>query len=328
MSFEFRPAVRDRVGLLIGLAGASGSGKTYTALELARGMAGDKGTIAVIDTEAGRAKHYADQFRFLHGDMTPPFTPERYIEAIAAAEAAGADVIVIDSMSHEWAGEGGCQDIHTEIVERMATDRQTGQINPARMEALSAPAWREPKTRHKRMISKLLQSRAHLIFCLRAEEKLRFRTVEEEKNGRTFKKTVIEPAGWMPICEKNFMFEMTLSFTFAADSPGMPRFDLPHKLQEQHRAWFPEGVVIGSTAGAALREWAHGGKAPEKRRTFASVLDDVRAQFSAAQTVAAVEAVLAGPDAQLLVTKGTEAVQTSLQEAYKEALARTPASSP
>jgi RecA/RadA recombinase len=112
MSFSLRPAVREKIGLLFGIAGASGSGKTYSALTLARGIANGTGRIAVIDTEAGRALHYAPPpsakadgvktFDFLHLDFQPPFTPERYIEAIRACEEAGATVIVIDSMSHEW----------------------------------------------------------------------------------------------------------------------------------------------------------------------------------------------------------------------------------
>src|SRR6187551_3523827 len=111
MAFTFRPAAREDVGLLVGLSGASGSGKTYTAMRLASGIAGDK-PFAVIDTEAGRAKHYADMFRFDHGDLAPPFTPQRYAEAIAAADGAGYAAIVVDSMSHEWAGDGGVLEQH------------------------------------------------------------------------------------------------------------------------------------------------------------------------------------------------------------------------
>ena len=88
MSFTFRPAVRENVGLLIGLAGGTGSGKTYTALRLAKGICGDK-PFALIDTEAGRAKHYADQFKFDHGDLKPPFRPDAYTQAIMAADQAG-----------------------------------------------------------------------------------------------------------------------------------------------------------------------------------------------------------------------------------------------
>ena len=120
-AFTFRPAVRENVGLLIGLAGASGSGKTYTAMRLAAGIAGDK-PFCVIDTEAGRAKHYADMFRFDHGDLTPPFSPDRYADAIMAADKAGYPVIVVDSVSHVWAGDGGVLDWQDKELDRMAGD--------------------------------------------------------------------------------------------------------------------------------------------------------------------------------------------------------------
>ena len=92
MTFQFKPAVRENVNLLIGLAGGTGSGKTYTAMRLASGIAGDK-PFALIDTEAGRGKHYADQFKFDHGDLLPPFRPAAYAEAIKAADDAGYPVI-------------------------------------------------------------------------------------------------------------------------------------------------------------------------------------------------------------------------------------------
>src|ERR1700690_4350275 len=104
MTFQFKPAIRESVGLLIGLAGGTGSGKTFSAMRLASGIAGGK-PFAVIDTEAGRAKHYADQFKFDHGDMKPPFSPAAYADAIAAADSGHYPVIVVDSFSHEHAGE-------------------------------------------------------------------------------------------------------------------------------------------------------------------------------------------------------------------------------
>jgi len=90
-----------------------------------------------------------------------------------------------------------------------------------------------------------------IIFCLRADEKIRI----ARKNG----KTVVEPLGWMPICEKRFMFEMTASFTLTPDRPGIPHFDLPHKLQRQHRGMFDDKKPIGEDSGLALAEWARGG---------------------------------------------------------------------
>src|SRR5437763_4296558 len=98
MSISFRPAVRENVALLIGLAGGTGSGKTFTAMRLAAGIAGDK-PFAVIDTESRRALHYADQFKFEHADLSEPFRPDRYAEAILAASAAGYPAIVVDQIS-------------------------------------------------------------------------------------------------------------------------------------------------------------------------------------------------------------------------------------
>lgn len=241
-SFMFRPAVRESVGLLVGLSGASGSGKTWSAMRLAKGMAGDK-RFAVIDTEAGRAKHYADSFAFDHGDLTPPFSPARYAEAIAAADAAGYSVIVVDSASHEHAGEGGILDMQEAEFQRMG-----GGDN------VKMASWIKPKGEHKRMVQKLLQVRAHLILCFRAEEK-----IEMAREGN---KTVVRPKvtltgirGWVPICEKNLPFELTASFLLIPDKPGVPN---PIKLQEQHKPYFPSGSVLTEESGRMLAAWARG----------------------------------------------------------------------
>lgn len=243
MSYTFRPAIREQTKLLVGIAGASGSGKTFSALTLATGLAGPGGKIGFIDTEAGRALHYADKFKFDHCELEPPFKPARFREVIQAAEAAKYDVIIIDSFSHEWSGEGGCLDWADAEVAR-------GQKSPSN--------WIVPKAAHKNLVSRLLQARAHLIFCLRAEEKIAIEKVM--KDGR--EKTVVVPIGWKAICEKNFMYEMTVSFVMTPDAPGIGR---PEKLQDQHRHIFPEGQRIGIDAGRMLAEWASGGAATSSR---------------------------------------------------------------
>ena len=245
MSYQFRKAVRTNTSTLIALAGSSGSGKTYSALRLARGLAGPTGKIAVLDTEAGRALHYADQHDFDHCDLKPPFSPETYRDAIEVAEGSGYHVIVVDSMSHEWAGDGGCQDLHDEEHTRLGGTDQTNVL-----------AWRKPKLEHKRMMSRLLQCRAHLIFALRAEEKIKF--IKDPKTG----KTAIVAAGWQPICEKNFMYEMTVSFMLHDDRPGV---GLPIKLQEQHKICFPSLQLLDESAGQRLAAWASGGASPTPR---------------------------------------------------------------
>lgn len=251
MTYQFRPAKRENVGLLIGLSGSSGSGKTFSALRLAMGLAGGK-PIAVIDTEARRALHYADAFRFDHCELRAPFRPDAYAEAIKAADDAHYPVIVVDSASHEWAGEGGILDWQEDELDRMAGD------DWKKRESCKMAAWIKPKMSHKAMIQKLLQVRAHLILCFRAEPKIEM----VRKDGHW----VIEPKqspigldGWIPICEKNMPYELTASFLLIADRPGVPH---AIKLQEQHRLYFPDGQPITEKSGEALAAWALGGDAP------------------------------------------------------------------
>jgi hypothetical protein len=249
MSFTFRQAVRENVPLLIGIAGGTGSGKTLSALKLARGLAGDK-PFALIDTENGRAQHYADLFQpWHHGDLAPPFRPERYSEAIKAADDAGYPVIVVDSASHEYAGEGGLLDWHEEDLDKRAGD------DWKKREAMTFAAWVKPKMAHKSYVSRLLQVRAHVILCLRAEEK-----IEITKQGG---KTVVRPKvtrtgldGWVPICEKNLPYELTISVLLTGDEPGVPK---PIKLQAQHRPFLPLDQPITEGTGVQLAAWAAGG---------------------------------------------------------------------
>src|SRR3990167_6389640 len=249
MAFLFKHATRENVGLLIGLIGASGSGKTYTAMRLASGICGDK-PFCVIDTEAGRAKHYADLFNFDHGDLKPPFRPDAYAEAIMAADKAGYPVIVVDSCSHEWAGDGGILDWADDELDRMAGD------DYGKRERVKMASWIKPKMAHKAMIQKLLQVRAHLILCFRAEEKVEMVKNAQGKMEIVPKKSAIGLDGWMPVCEKNMPYELTASFLLMAAKPGIPH---PIKLQEQHRDLFPLDKPISEESGKRLAAWAAGG---------------------------------------------------------------------
>lgn len=253
MTFQFKPAIRESVGLLIGLSGGTGSGKTYTAMRLAAGISRDR-PFAVIDSEAGRAKHYAEQFRFDHGDLKPPFRPDAYVEAIEAADKIGYPVIVVDSTSHVWAGDGGVLDWQEDELDRMAGD------DWKKREACKMAAWIKPKTSHKRMVARLLQVRAHLILCFRAEEKVEI-IKEDGKTKIVPKRSLTGLDGWMPVCEKNLPFEMTASFLLTADAPGIPK---PIKLQQQHRALFPLDKQINEESGRRIAEWAAGGSPREK----------------------------------------------------------------
>lgn len=248
MSYTFRRAVREKVPLIIGLSGGTGSGKTYSAMRMAKGMAHGK-PFCVIDTENGRASHYADQFVFDVLDLRAPFTPEAYAEAIQAADKARYPVIVVDSTSHVWAGDGGVLDWHETELERMAgSDYQ-------RREACKVAAWIKPKLAHKHMMQALLQVKAHIILCFRAEEKIEMVKVNGKMEVRK-KESLVGKDGWVPICEKSVPFECTCSFLLLASNPGIPH---PIKLQEQHKRFFNPTGTIDEHAGEQLAKWAAGG---------------------------------------------------------------------
>jgi hypothetical protein len=265
VTIEFKPAERHNVGLLIGLAGASGSGKTMSAMRLAAGIAGDR-PFAVIDTESGRASHYADMFRFDVAELRAPFRPERYSEAIEAADAAGYPVIVVDSASHEHAGDGGLLDWHEEEVTRMAGD------DWKKREGVKMVAWAKVKMAHKRYVQRLLQVRAHVILCFRAEEKIEI-IREDGKTKIVPKQSLTGLGGWIPISEKTLPFELTASFLMTPDAPGYPK---PIKLQEQHRKLFPLEKQISEESGHGLARWAAGGTAsgPVARQKHLSMIAD------------------------------------------------------
>lgn len=297
MSFQFRRAQRETTSMLIALAGASGSGKTYTAINLALGLAypgmdppqiletikaEGRSRVVVLDSEGGRALHYAPKpgedpdfrssFPFEYAELLPPFTPASYQDAVVAANEAGFVAVVVDSMSHEWESEGGVLEWADRLAEGVP---KPGVSNPEpwkkdqwiEQPQKSPGNWKEPKRAHKQMMMRFLQCRLHMIFCLRAEEKMKL--VQEKFQGRDGKERAsvkVIPAEdrpinerWEPICEKRFMYEMTASFVLVPDQPGV---GIPLKLQEQHRPCFPEGEQIGPQAGSRLAAWASGGAEP------------------------------------------------------------------
>jgi hypothetical protein len=240
VTLEFRPAVRANVPLLIGVAGGTGSGKSFSALRLARGLSDGK-PFGFVDKENGRGLHYAEAFpEMQHARLDAPFRPEKYADAITQG-ASAYPVVVVDSMSHEWAGDGGCLDWHDDLM--------GGQ------QSKNFSAWIEPKKAHKRMLTQLLQLNAHVILCFRAEPK-----VEAKKNERGQWEYVPKPSltgldGWIPISEKMLPYELTASFLLMADQPGVPR---PIKLQEQHKPFVPLDQPLSEDTGRRLAAWAAG----------------------------------------------------------------------
>jgi len=226
--FNIETASREGAKIVIGLAGTSGSGKTYTGLQLAYGLAGESGKhVGFLDTENRRGRLYSDILpqKFLIADLLPPFSPERYIQAIEEFEKSGVRVLVIDSVTHEWEGIGGCEEIAT------AGDPKL-------------PRWNKAKLEHKKFMNRLLQSSMDIIVCIRAREKVDMRNPRE-----------IKSLGIQPICEKNFMFEMTASVMMHDEGKAQIALKCPEAL----RSIMGRGNdYIGIKDGVALRQWIDG----------------------------------------------------------------------
>lgn len=252
MSFSFREAVRRDVQLLAGLAGPSASGKTLSALKLAQGLSVGKPFIG-IDTESGRMLHYADDFNFLHAELGDPFSPARYREVIREAAEHNPPVIVIDSMSHEHTGTGGVLDMAEAELERLAGS------DFKKRESMKMSSWIKPKAERKLLIDDLLRLRCHVILCFRAEEKVDIVNDPDRPGKKKVvpKKTVAGHVGWIPVCGKEYPYELTLSMVMTPERPGVPHFI---KIMDAHRPLFPEGEQIGEEAGTRLAAWAAGGK--------------------------------------------------------------------
>ena len=221
---NIKPAERSGSRVVIGISGQSGSGKTYSALKLARGMVDSPSEIGFLDTENGRGRLYSNILdgNFLHADLYAPFSPARYRQAIEEFQKAGVKVLVIDSGSHEWEGEGGCSDIADQPL-----------LNGKKM-----ADWKRAKAEHKKFMSALLQSNMHIIVCLRARNKTDFSNPKDPM-----------PLGLHPVCEKDFMFEMTVSMMMY-DNGKVQDFT---KLPEELRPIFFESGLIASTTDISVK---------------------------------------------------------------------------
>jgi AAA domain len=193
MTMEIKKASRVGINPLIAAYSESGCGKSYSALLLARGMAGPNGKIIVGDSESRRASLYADVIPggFDTFDIDAPFNPEKYVQAIELIENSGAAVGVIDSASHEWEGAGGVLDMAAEIE---SASGKTG-----------LHCWRKPKFEHAKFVQRLLRIKIPIIVCLRAKYKSR----QVKENGKT---AIIKDEMTSPIQAEDFIFEATCHF--------------------------------------------------------------------------------------------------------------------
>jgi len=187
MKFDIRPAAKERAKLRLGIAGPAGSGKSYTALQIASGLGG---RVGVIDTEHRSAHLYADLIEggFDVIELTPPFSPDNYVAAIHAFEMAGVSTIIIDSLSHAWVGEGGALDMQGKIADK------TGN---------SWAAWRTVTPKHTALIEAMLQSPCHIIATMRSKMEY----VQENEGGKGGK---VRKVGLAPVMRDGIEYEFTL----------------------------------------------------------------------------------------------------------------------
>ena len=256
MNYTIRPSaeVQFKKAPTIALAGETGSGKTESAMRLARGYVGPYGKFLVIDTEEKRALYKKNRYSFDWMDLQPPFSPDNYRGALEAAREY--DAVVVDSGSHEYTGEGGMQDMQAEDLERMSRG------DAARMEKLTAPAWKRAKLSHKKLMGQIIRYPTLLIVCLRAEPKIKF---QKDQQG----KTQIVDAGYVPICEKMFMYEMLVGALMHGDNPGVPVH--LKKLEPDLEPVFLAGKQIDESTGERLADWANAkNAAPQATSSVAS----------------------------------------------------------
>jgi ABC-type dipeptide/oligopeptide/nickel transport system ATPase subunit len=280
-TFNDVPAVREKAPILVGLVGPSGTGKTYSALRLATGMQRvSGGDIFVIDTEARRALHYADKFKFRHVPFGAPFSPLDYLSAIEHCIKKGASTIVVDSTSHEHEGPGGVLEMHEATLDKMA-GADFGKRNK-----LTMLAWAAPKQQRRRLINSILQMECNFIFCFRAKEKMKIVPGKDPV-----------AMGFQGISGDEWIYEMQLKCLLLPGCDGVPTWksDMPGekqliKLPEQFRGMFGTPTQLSEDLGEQVARWAAG--APKSAAKSASELIADYAACSDPATLRATEAVV------------------------------------
>lgn len=228
----FKKAERKSAKLRAALCGTSGSGKTYSALLLARGLCGEAGKIAVIDTERGSASLYADVTDFDVAELAPPYSPARYKSLITAA-AKEYDVLIIDSITHEWSGEGGVLEMH---------DKATA-VEPGRN---SYTAWKNVTPHHTALVDAILAAPCHIIATMRSKT-----AYEIQDNGKGKKAPV--KIGTAPIQKEGMEYEFTLVLDVSVEG------NVATASKDRTRLWHQRNEVITTAHGAELREWLESG---------------------------------------------------------------------
>lgn len=245
---QLRTSNRSQAKIRIACQGASGSGKTYSSLLLAYGLCQNWSKIAVIDTENQSADLYSHLGQYNVLTLTPPFNPERYMEAIATCEASGMEVIIIDSLSHEWEGEGGILDIHGNMAGNSFTN------------------WAKITPRHNALVQKILHSGAHIIATVRSKQDY----VITEKNG----KQVPEKVGLKAVQRDGLEYDFSIVFEVDINHQATSSKDRTQLFS--HKIPFR----IDVSTGQKIKEWCEGGLS-----AFPLTEETVEAKITAIRTL-------------------------------------------
>jgi hypothetical protein len=223
---KLQKAQRNQVKLRLGLSGASGFGKSYSALLLAYGITNDWTKIAVIDTENNSASLYSHLGDFNVLSLNEPYAPERYIQAIEVCEKEEIEVVIIDSITHEWSGKGGCLELHEQLGGRFQD-------------------WAKITPRHQAFIDKILNSNCHVITTVRRKTDY---SLDKDGNG----KTKVMKLGTKEITRDGFEYELTVNFELINDN----HLVTASKDRTGLFSGKPE-FVINSSTGKKLIEWCN-----------------------------------------------------------------------
>lgn len=226
----FQKASRKSVKIRLALVGPSGSGKTFSSLLIAKGLGG---RIALIDTERGSGELYSHLCDYDVAHLSPPFTPGKYIEAIKMAEAAGYDVLIIDSLSHAWSGEGGVLDLH---------DRASKALRN------SFTAWREVTPHHNALVEAILSSSCHIIATMRTKTAYEV----SQENG----KAKVSKIGLAPVQRDGMEYEFTVVMDLCVDGHvGTASKDRTGLFDGKH-------VIPSEKTGRELNRWLSEAQTP------------------------------------------------------------------
>lgn len=247
MTIQIRKATRKKAKLRLGISAPSGAGKTLGALLLAYGITNDWSKIGVIDTEEGSGELYVGvtkhgvtigEFEYIR--ISKDFSPVNYLNAIKAFEKSGVEVIIIDSLTHAWAGVEGLLDKQSRIAAKSGN---------------SYTAWREITPQHNALVQAMLQSPCHIIATMRSKVEY---AMQDGDNG---KKKVVK-LGMAPIQREGMEYEFTVFFDINSDSVCTTSKDRTDLFSTVNAAGILEkrSFIISPAVGAELLGWLNTGK--------------------------------------------------------------------